>query len=130
MSRKKLKKGLCKYTRLLLPRTSTNLAIFDDIFPYPQSAFRLVEYNAYLTHFPTARAYSTGETLPALSKTAKFEDVLVNYGREFPQFQRRVESFPGWRSVSPQVAYCIFVNNARWVLPLAEEAGAGFVFTL
>jgi glycosyltransferase involved in cell wall biosynthesis len=107
-----------------------DLAIFDDIFPHPQSAFRLAEHNAYLTRYSDCRVYSTGTSLPAISKDETFKQVLCEYAKKFPEFKSKVSVFPGWRGAKPKVAYCLFINNARWVLPLAERAGAGFVFTL
>jgi glycosyltransferase involved in cell wall biosynthesis len=127
---KKLKIRLCNLARFILPKAGVDVAIFDDLFPYPLSAFRLAEYNAYLTRFSSCRAYSTGSTLPALNKNQTFKSVLDEYARNFPQFKDRASAFPGFRGVKPKIAYCIFINNARWVLPLAEQAGAGFVFTL
>jgi len=127
---KKFKKKLSKISRIILPKSEMGLAVFDDIFPHPQSAFRVAEYNAYLTRFPDCRAYSTGASLPAISKNETFKQVLCEYAKSFPKFKNKVSVFPGWRGAKPKVVYCLFINNARWVLPLAEQAGAGFLFTL
>jgi glycosyltransferase involved in cell wall biosynthesis len=127
---KKLKRHLLNLAQIILPKTEVETAIFDDLFPHPLSAFRLAEYNAYLTRFSDCRVYSTGSTLPAISKTQTFKSVLDDYAGNFPQFKDRVSAFPGFQGVKPKFAYCMFINNARWVLPLAEQAAAGFVFTL
>jgi glycosyltransferase involved in cell wall biosynthesis len=126
----KLNKHLRKLVQFILPKAKVDVAIFDDLFPHPQSAFRLAEYNAYLAHFSNCRVYSTGTTLPAISKNETFNSVLHEYARSFPRFKGRVFGFPGFRGIKPRIAYCMFINNARWVLPLAEKAEAGFVFTL
>jgi glycosyltransferase involved in cell wall biosynthesis len=127
---RKLNRHLRKLANFILPVAKMDLALFDDLFPHPQSAFRLAEYNAYLTRFPDCRAYSTGASLPAISKNQTFSEVLDEYAGNFPRFKNRVSTFPGFQRVKPRIAYCMFINNARWVLPLAERAGAGFVFTL
>jgi glycosyltransferase involved in cell wall biosynthesis len=127
---KKLNKYLRKFARFVLPKAGVDVAIFDDLFPHSQSAFRLAEYNAYLKQFANCQVYSTGSTLPAISKTQTFQEVLAEYAKNFPQFGQRVSAFPAMRGVKPKIAYCMFINNARWVIPLAEQAGASFVFTL
>jgi glycosyltransferase involved in cell wall biosynthesis len=127
---KKLKRHLRKLAQFILPKDRMDVAVFDDLFPHPLSAFRLAEYNAYLARFSSCRVFSTGSTLPAISKNQTFREVLDEYAGNFPQFKDRVSVFPGFQKVKPQIAYCMFINNARWVLPLAEQAGAGFVFTL
>jgi glycosyltransferase involved in cell wall biosynthesis len=127
---KKLTRYLRTLSQIILPKEAMEVAIFDDLFPHPQSAFRLAEYNACLARFSNCRVYSTGSTLPVISKNQTFTEVLGEYAGNFPQFKERVSVFPGLRGVKPKIAYCVFINNARWVLPLAERAGAGFVFTL
>jgi len=127
---KKLKIRLCKLAQIILPKDRMDVAIFDDVFPHPLSAFRLAEYNAYLARFSSCRVYTTGSTLPAISKNQTLNEVLDEYAGNFPRFKDRVSAFPGFRGVKPKLVYCMFINNARWVLPLAERAGAGFVFTL
>jgi len=127
---KKLKKRLLRLSRLILPKAEMDVAVFDDLFPHPQSAFRLAEYNAYLARFSDCRVFSTGASLPAISKNETFKQVLSEYAKNFPQFKNRVSIFPGWQGAKPKIAYCMFVNNARWVLPLAEKTGADLVFTL
>jgi glycosyltransferase involved in cell wall biosynthesis len=127
---KKLKNHFCALTQRIFPKTEMDLAVFDDLFPHPQSAFRLAEYNAYLDRFPNSRVYSTGGALHLINKRETFRSVLDEYAGNFPRFQDRVAPFPGIRGVKPKIAYCLFINNARWVLPLAQKAGAALVFTL
>ncbi len=127
---KKLNRSLRRLSQIFLPKTEVDVAIFDDVFPHPLSAFRLAEYNAYLGRFSSCRAYSTGGAVPTTGKSRTFKEVLAEYAGNYPQFKERVSAFPGFRGVKPKIACCMFINNARWVLPLAERAGAGFVFTL
>jgi len=92
---KKFQRHLRKLAQFILPKVEMDLAVFDDLFPHPLSAFRLAEYNAYLARFSSCRVYSTGSTLPAISKNQTLNEVLDEYAGNFPRFKDRVSLYPG-----------------------------------
>jgi glycosyltransferase involved in cell wall biosynthesis len=117
-------------SRSVASPVKTGFTIFDDIFPHPQSGFRLAEFNAYLHRFPQSRIYSSGASLAAFRESRNIGQVVDEYSRAYPSFRERVQPVLRWRRVKPSLVYCVFMFNVVWVQRIAERAGCGFVFTL
>lgn len=106
-----------------------SLAILDDVFPNRLSAFRLVEYNAYLEHFPAARVYTTHQ-YPGPAGETGFEPLLADYRRHYPHLASRVRPLTADLELQPQAFYLMFLNNAVQFLPWIERARRPFLLTL
>src|SRR5687767_8432783 len=74
-------------------RQHASLVILDDIFPHLLSAFRIAEFNAYLSRYPNSLAYSTGLAFPAVGEYRSFEEVRAEYLTAYPEFQGRVHPY-------------------------------------
>ena len=67
-----------------------NLIILDDIFPHLLSAFRIAEFNAYLSRYEKAFVYSTAKAFSAVGDYRGFAEVLDEYLAVYPQFEGRI----------------------------------------
>lgn len=110
-------------------RREAGLVILDDIFPHLLSAFRIAEYNAYLSRYEDAMVYSTGTSFIALGDRRTFHEIRDEYLSYYPEFEGRV--FP-FRNINPRrrLTYFIFLQGARNFMPLLEQSKTPFVFTL
>lgn len=106
-----------------------SLIILDDIFPHLLSAFRIAEFNAYLSRYEKAFAYSTAKAFPAVSEYRSFTRVRDEYLAVYPQFEGRV--FP-LRHKLPKalLIYFVFLHNAGCFMDLLKSSDTPFVFTL
>ena len=111
-----------------------DLLLLDDIFPLLLSAFRIMEYNAYLSHFPTANIQSTGASFLGKSyvniPARSFDEVKTEYEARYPAYAGRVTRYdPGWLP-DARLAYLIFINNAYDFCAAMEASNMPFVFCL
>src|SRR5882724_2030778 len=128
--RRSIRTAAAAVSQSLASPVETGFTIVDDIFPHPQSGFRLAEFNAYLDEFPESSVYTTGTGLPDLRETRPLAEVLDEYYQAHPTFKGRVQPTLRWRYLQPSLLYCVFINNADRVRPMAERAGCGLAFTL
>ena len=107
-----------------------DLIILDDVFPAPVSGFRYAEFTAILRAFPKALALVSGSTLPFLGEESLA--VLVRkYQLRYPELGTRIMDSAGFSPVrSSKLLYVNFLVNAYALLPVAEEVGVPFAFTL
>ncbi len=108
-----------------------NLAIFDDLFPYRASGFRLVEYRYLLREFPRAKVYSTLSSLGWLGladSRAKIIDSWYENDRDLASRLRLIEA-PA-QIGDADAFYTIFLNNAYELLPTVRVCRKPFAFTL
>ncbi len=106
------------------------LLIFDDGFPYICSAFRVAEFNGYLSAFPRAEAFSTGTAIRLMGNHHGFADVLAEYAQRYPELAPRVSRYHPLLDFRGGAAYALFLNNAARFLPVIEKNRLPFVFTL
>lgn len=80
-----------------------------------------------LERFPHALVYST-----ALSAAGgrTFEELLGEYRRYHGQHAHRVHPIRGGTRIDADLFYTLFLNNAFGFLPVIEQSGLPFVFTL
>lgn len=107
------------------------LAIFDDVFPYAISGFRLVEYRYLLRSVANSRAYSTLATLKYLGVSDLRDSILDNWDLQYPEISDRLTIIRRPNDL-PDVAclYTMFLNNALSMLRTAERRHILFSFTL
>jgi glycosyltransferase involved in cell wall biosynthesis len=116
--------------KLRSPRApEANLIILDDIFPHLLSAFRIAEFNAYLSKYEKAFAYSTAKAFPAVGDYRSFSAVRDEYLAVYPQFEGRVFRLDRKLPLA-QLIYFVFLHNAGYFLNLLKSAKCPFVFTL
>ena len=107
-----------------------DLLLLDDIYPLLLSAFRITEYNAYLSHFPTAAVHSTGKSFSIVKETRSFDAVRTAYEARYPAYAGRVTRYdPKWLP-DARLAYLLFINNAYDFCEVLEASNTPFVFCL
>ncbi|RSK48393.1 glycosyltransferase family 4 protein [Hymenobacter rigui] len=107
-----------------------SLVILDDIYPLPLSAFRFVEFNYYLSAYPTAAVYTTGSSFQYLKVFDTVDNVLANHVKGYPEHSVRVFEFSEYRKINADLIYLTFLHNTHHFLPTIEANSIPFVFTL
>ncbi len=105
------------------------LLILDDIFPHLLSAFRIAEFNAYLSRYPKSFVYSTVAAFPAIGEHRSFREVRDEYLAVYPEFEGRVFPF-GSKLPKADLIYFVFLHNAGVFMKVIERTNTPFVFTL
>jgi glycosyltransferase involved in cell wall biosynthesis len=122
--------ALATARKIPLGERERKLVILDDAFPHLLSAFRIVEYNAYLEEWNDAAVFSTASSFPLLRETRSFGEVLDEYASRYPQFKGRIRSFDGESDLEDSLVYTMFLNNASYFLDVIHAYNVPFVFTL
>lgn len=117
-----------KFTGANIKKSS--LIVLDDIYPHLLSAFRIAEFNTYLSAYPDAKIHSTATAFPAVMEERTHDEVIKEYEIIYPQFKDRVIPFKTWRPLNAQLIYMIFINNAYYFLDKIEKEKIPFIFTL
>lgn len=97
------------------------LVIFDDLFPWLGTGFRVSEFNGYFRAFDTCIAYST---------QPHFGGEMRRYRRRFPEYAKRIFRFRSERRFEGRLAYIVFLHNAARFLPTMEAYKLPFVLEL
>lgn len=113
----------------LIRRRETGLIILDDIFPHLLSAFRIAEFNAYLSRYENSMVYSTAASFRAIGDKRTFREVVGEYVGRYPEFEGRTLRFSDQR-LKGRLSYFVFLQNARGFMHLLEGSTTPFVFTL
>ena len=109
--------------------TTMDLAIIDDVFPHPLSAFRLQEFNSYLKEFNNSKIYSTGSAIHLLGDQI-LSELFANFKRQFPEYAGRIKKFEFNAIINAKLLYFIFLGNVYINIKRVEELRTPFVFTL
>jgi len=107
-----------------------DLLVLDDIFPHLLSAFRIAEYNRYLSEFSESVIYSTAKAFPIINESRSLSLVVQDYETYYPQFRKRVFELDTSTRFDAKLAYMIFINNAYGFVETLEKNKIPFVFTL
>jgi glycosyltransferase involved in cell wall biosynthesis len=110
-------------------RRANGLIILDDIFPHLLSAFRIAEFNAYLSRYENSVVYSTATSFLAIGEKRTFPEVVDEYVGRYPEFEGRALRFSNL-SLKGRLSYFVFLQNARGFMHLLERSRTPFVFTL
>lgn len=105
------------------------LIILDDIFPHLLSAFRIAEFNAYLSRYENAMVYSTAASFSVIGDDRTLNEVRDEYVGRYPEFEGRTLPFRK-RRLKARLIYFVFLQNARNFMQLLERSKTPFVFTL
>jgi glycosyltransferase involved in cell wall biosynthesis len=107
-----------------------DLVIVDDAYPHPQSAFRLEEYDVYLTRFRRSVVLAKGLAFNFFNETRTLPEVIRAHENENPRLANKISVFDNDRPVGGRLAYCIFAGNAWSNIEYFERNNIKFVFTL
>ena len=107
-----------------------DIAIFDDTFPHPLSAFRFEEFGSYLDALPKARVYADGRVLPNFGEPRSLQQVIDDHSRNYPHHSGRVLPLANSALPDGAVAYAIFADNIYRYLDQIERCRMPFAFTL
>ena len=107
-----------------------DLAIIDDAFPHPLSAFRVQEFSSYLSEFTDIRIFSSGNTIGFLGGGKTLDELIADFKRESPQYSRRIRKLEADTIISAKLFYMDFLINAYANIERIEKLATPFVFTL
>ncbi len=110
-------------------REPLDLAILDDVFPHPLSAFRLQEFSVYLREFPKSKVYSSGDSMRLLGSTPLAE-LIAAFKRRNPEHASQLEALRTDTAIRAKVVYTLFLGNAYVNIDRIERSGTPFVFCL
>jgi glycosyltransferase involved in cell wall biosynthesis len=123
--------GLAAFGNIMFREDNSNrLLVLDDIFPQMLSAFRIAEYNAYLSEFQNSRVYSTATSFILAGETRSFGEVLKDYESRFPENKGKVRRYGRFQDLRSSLIYTIFINNAFRFIADIECSKSPLVFTL
>jgi len=143
----KLKRKLIKVTTILGVRVSgivddvfarfynrdghrVDLLIVDDFFPGVLSAFRIAEYNHYLTKIPNTEVHSSRGFNLFFRSRGSYQEKLHEYSRYYPELKNKVRNFNKKRIPACKLVYTVFINNAYSFIEDIDRHGIPFAFTL
>lgn len=106
------------------------LAILDDVFPSPLSAFRYEEFRAYLEQIPGSCIYSDGSALHLLRETRMVDALVGEYIAANPGHADSVRGLRNGLFPIADAYYAIFLNNIVKYVAEIERVGKPFAFTL
>jgi hypothetical protein len=105
---------------------TSDLIIFDDVFPNPLSDWRYNEFINYLDK------YENSFVITNISKT-KFKRI-DNHTEHFIEnnikYSKRIINFNPYHTYNAKLGYCLFYNNLKIAYPFFEKYNIPFVFTL
>jgi glycosyltransferase involved in cell wall biosynthesis len=106
-----------------------DIAIIDDVFPHPLSAFRVQEFESYLEEFDRIKIYTSGLSVSVLGKETR-EELVVEFKRRRPEYARQLEVLEADTVINARLIYMVFLGNAYSNIERIEDLGTPFVFTL
>jgi glycosyltransferase involved in cell wall biosynthesis len=110
-------------------REACDVAIIDNVFPHPLSAFRMQEFESYLKDMDGVKIYVTGVSRPALGEE-RVEDLVAQFKRRHPEYGERVEMLDEYTVINARLMYVVFLENTYRNIERIEKLGVPFVFTL
>ncbi len=106
-----------------------DVAIIDDVFPHPLSAFRMQEFMSHLNYFGNACIYTSGLSIRMLGKEP-IGEIIANFKRLHPYFSEKVKPFYPYSNINARLLYFVFLGNAFTHMDLVDRLQIPFVFTL
>ncbi|MFC0282493.1 glycosyltransferase [Camelimonas abortus] len=111
-------------------RARCDLVIVDDAYPHPQSAFRAAEFDAYLTEFSNAVAFTTGAAFSFFDDARSREDIINDHISKQSLFRGRIIGCDSPPDVAARLGYTVFLGNTWLNVEYFERNRIPFVFTL
>lgn len=113
-------------TRIVSEKDKWDIAIIDDGFPNPVSAFRRQEFDSYLEEFENIKIYTTPNSVRGKSK----DELIANFRKKSAQHSHQIEIFKPDIIIDVKLVYMIFLGNAYAHIDYLERIQTPFVFTL
>ena len=110
--------------------TSGKIAVLDDLFPHPGSAFRFEEFRSYLDDMAEVSVYTTGEGFAFAKDTRSVDTAIADHNRQFPHHEGRIAQFDYSSLPEADLYYSAFVGFIDRALGGIEHSQKPFVFTL
>lgn len=107
-----------------------DLIIFDDVFPFPYSDWRVREFMAYLDFFERAEVNSGKLTHKGIEVYKGFENDCKQLKSINTKAFERIFPLTRATSFNAKLAYCIFLNNVHSFFPFFKKYELPFAFTL
>jgi glycosyltransferase involved in cell wall biosynthesis len=115
--------------RLELSEEPIDIAIIDDVFPHPLSAFRMQEFESYLKEFARAKIYTTGSSVALLGEDT-IDELVTEFKRRHPEDAARLTFLERDTVINARLIYMVFLGNTAASIDRIERLGTPFVFTL
>jgi glycosyltransferase involved in cell wall biosynthesis len=110
-------------------KTPLDIAVIDNVFPHPLSAFRAEEFYSYLIEFNNSKIYSTGEAVGFFGNESLAE-LFASFKRSFPEHAKAIKEFQSDTVINTKLFYFVFLGNAYANIEKVEEFRTPFIFTL
>lgn len=94
-------------------KVSTDLLIYDDVFPSEFSPFRYTEYMAYLNHFKHVHILCSGKSLKCFPNSPSIKKLLKQFKKLFPQHESKVSLYNSIKKINTKLIYVTFIANAQ-----------------
>ena len=107
----------------------SGIAILDDAFPHPLSAFRYEEFVSYLDAIPGVSIYTTAAPFPAMGEARSRDEVLATHLAHNPAHRGRVKPLKRFLPAA-DLYYAMFLANICQFVGAIEHRGKPFAFTL
>lgn len=109
-----------------------DLLIYDDFFPNPITAFRLVEFTALLKYFKNSKIILNPFFIyKAMGFSInKFETHVNDFVKQNPDLKKRIFTFGNFININTRLFYCVFLNNIFPFIDELERKKINFAFTL
>src|SRR5579862_813401 len=107
-----------------------DLAVLDDLFPHPLSAFRFEEIRSYLDEFPQLKVFTTGRSLKSVPGQPGLGQVIAAHIRDFPNHAGRILPSEFGSIADARACYTVFLANAALFLGEIQRLNKPFAFTI
>ena len=105
-------------------------AVIDDFFPHKLSGFRFEEFRSYLDALPGLSVHSIWPHWKHFGENRPPAEVFAEYVRENPAHAGRVQPLFDGTFPAADAYYTIFLTNIGNYLPIIQQHGRPFAFTL
>ena len=111
----------------VFPKDHWDLAIIDEMFPNPLSAFRRQEFGSYLNEFQEIKFYASGSSNLNFNS---IEELIADFKKRLPKHAHQIEIFKPDTIINAKLVYLVFLGNAYSHIDYLEKIKTPFAFTL
>jgi glycosyltransferase involved in cell wall biosynthesis len=107
-----------------------DIAVLDDLFPHPLSAFRFEEIRSYLDEFSQLKVFTTGRSLKSVPGQPGLDEVVAAHIRDYPNHDGRILPSEFGSIADAHACYTVFLANAALFLDEIQRLKKPFAFTI